>query len=181
MTAPRDEVRDRKRLVAILNKIFDPALTTEVGELNAVRIKYHLALSEIARFLYDTPDVDPTVGRAIDYLAACFTDLAIGIVPAIMDAARSRGGKRDSSVVWLFRAEIAASLDAFVLAGENEIDAAAWIAKRHPDLDRLKRRARDALSSSIINWRKHFQSVLVATSTQNRFGSIGWLTANAGQ
>ena len=129
------------------------------------RTQHVVALQAIAHFLKH-------VGPEPDGDLAHFADQFAKLAQALQDRNEGRrvpilnppaiASRSDETLIWLARAHVALAVETMRWVGHSSKSAAEWVAKRHPELEKLitesaAHRSHD-LKTAIISWCEHFSS-----------------------
>jgi hypothetical protein len=126
--------------------------STTVGNTRARCIKTLTMLGGYLRLLAGGTEAS----ACIDRILVALLDLEIGITDPLLKAVGTNKG--DPAYIWLARMETVLALERFIRSGTSREQAARQVARRYPELARLKRGENRDLASSILSWQVRFMN-----------------------
>ena len=152
------DVVDLSTLLQFLRYCFTPAKAGHKDDPTLLQARYVSALGGVAQFLARSGGHEGICRRMLE-LASAIDNLRNGTVADVLRPTSFGGGRGpDSTATWSYRADVVNGLELLRRSGKSLPDAAAYIEKRYPILNRLKRDAGDSLKEAILAWRKSINS-----------------------
>jgi len=128
------------------------AFKTESNDPDAMRLRYSVALKDVANCLWRT-GIEEEIAHKFIELASAVKE---GRIP-FLRRQKASGRTYDSEVIWNYRCYVVIGLECILRSRKMKLqDAARYIAKEYPVFGRLKRNPSDSLATSIISWRRYF-------------------------
>ena len=128
------------------------AFKTESNDPDAMRLRYSVALKDVANCLWRT-GIEEEIAHKFIELASAVKE---GRIP-FLRRQKASGRTYDSEVIWNYRCYVVIGLGCIVRSGKMKLqEAARYIAKEYPVFNRLKRNPSRSLATSIISWRRYF-------------------------
>jgi hypothetical protein len=149
-----NDVVDLSTLLQFLRYCFTPAKAGHKDDPTLLQARYVAALGGVAQFLARS-GADEGVCRRMLELASAIDNLRNGTVADVLRPTSFGGGRGpDSIATWSYRGDVVMGLEFLRRSGKSLPDAAEYIEKRYPILNKLKRDAGDSLKEAILAWRK---------------------------
>jgi hypothetical protein len=170
-----------------LRFLFRTLERSEDNHVVVLQSRYVVALSEyVAPFLRRAGVGDDIADRFVE-LADAIGGLRLGIVTDPVCPATIDSRSLDSLTTWLLRGEVGIGLDCLIKSERIKTlkDAADHIAKKYPQLSRLKRNRNDTLASAILSWRNSIregkapESDYLKEKSRTYFKKLGALSPEA--
>src|SRR5262249_18493354 len=129
------------------------AFEAEADYANAMQVRYTVALTAVANFLWRA-GIDEEIAHKFIELASAINE---GSIPFLRPP-KASGRTYDSQALWAHRACVVIGLECILRSRKKKLqEAASYIARKYPIFDRLKRNPSASLPKSIISWRRYFE------------------------
>jgi hypothetical protein len=173
---------------ALENAFCEAPDNAEYSRGSNMRTRYIIALGKLARFFHAVGGDGSTdiaargVAMRFMDLAGILQDLEEGLSHPVLKA-NDKIGRKVRFDVWVLRDMVVRGLQVLVMSGMDSTVAARTIAKRFPSLDRLKRDARDDLTTAILSWEKNLREGTISNEIVRdvHSGGVDFLNQTIGQ
>ena len=137
----------------VLERKLSNAFEAEADYANAMQVRYTVALTAVANFLWRA-GIDEEIAHKFIELASAINE---GSIPFLRPP-KASGRTYDSQALWAHRACVVIGLECILRSRKKKLqEAASYIARKYPIFDRLKRNPSASLPKSIISWRRYFE------------------------